>query len=131
MKTIIALLAAMLVAPAALAENNDMARIVTQIDKPAECLGSVEIKVIDGRLKNVSPLGFDIEPGKHKLSGTAKVNRGNCFTSARGYRNEGVPPLEAEFEAGKTYYIGFDYSSSDRREWAYVIWKVEPEEGEG
>ena len=39
-----------------------------------------------------------------------------------------VPDLEADFEAGKTYYIGLDHSSKNFNDWRLVIWKVEPEE---
>ncbi|MEM1411874.1 MAG: hypothetical protein AAGH19_05890 [Pseudomonadota bacterium] len=109
---------------ATLAESDDVARIVTQVQKPSECISRVAIRTIDGEEKFVSPQGFDLEPGRHTLSGTVALDTTFCKTPRHNsFRN--VPPLEADFEAGKTYYIGFDHSSTKREDWAYVIWKVE------
>jgi hypothetical protein len=131
MKLLSVILAVVFLAPAlSMAGDAEKARIITMLDKPAECLAAVAIKQIDGRQKMVSPLGFDIEPGSHSMSGTAQINVANC-PRVRGYRDQGVPPLEADFEAGKTYYVGLDHSSADRTEWALVIWKVEGGEDEG
>ena len=100
------------------------AMIVTQNAKPAECISRVAIRKIDGREKFVSPQGFQLEPGVHQLSGTVALNTANC-PGVRGNSYTDIPPLEAEFEAGKTYYIGFDHSSTDRNDWKFVIWKVQ------
>lgn len=114
----------------AMASDEDQAWVVTMTEKPAQCLSSVAIRQIDGRDRFVSPQGFSIEPGTHTMSGTAKINTTYC-RPLRGYRSQAVPPLEAEFEAGKVYYVGFDHSSNDRDEWALVIWKVEDRSGKG
>lgn len=128
MKHRISLLALLLLAPALTWSGNaDTARIVTQEWRESECIGPVTIRKIDGRNRFVSPQGFDLEPGKHSLSGTVAFNSGDCPAHAgnpRG-RTPAIAPLEADFEAGKTYYLGFDHSSADPDEWAYVIWKVE------
>lgn len=113
-----------LFAPAAFAGPDDMATVVTQVAKPAECISRVAIRKIDGKEKFVSPQGFNIEPGRHTMSGTVAINSRNCPV-VRGQDNWNSPPLEADFEAGKTYYVGYDHSSTDRTEWKYVIWKVE------
>ena len=44
-----------------------------------------------------------------------------------GMTRDAIEPVEANFEAGKTYYLGFDHSSPHRKDWKLVIWKVEDE----
>lgn len=106
------------------AETKAVARIVTQNADPANCISRVAVRTINGKEKFVSPQGFNLEPGKYTLSGTVALDTRFCKVEP-GNSYHSVPPLEAEFEAGKTYYIGFDHSSSKREDWAYVIWKVE------
>ncbi len=106
------------------AASEDMARIVTQNAKPADCISRVAIRTINGKEKFVSPQGFDLEPGRYTLNGTVALDTTFCKV-VRGNENTRPEPLEAEFEAGKTYYIGFDHSSPTRAEWSLVIWKVE------
>ncbi len=119
-----ALFCAGLFTPAVFANPGDMARVVTQADSPVDCVSRVAVRKIDGREKFVSPRGFDLSPGTHTLSGTVAIDARNCDVElATG--DWIAAPLEAEFEAGKTYYIGFDHSSGNRSEWQYVIWKVE------
>jgi hypothetical protein len=43
----------------------------------------------------------------------------------RGKSTYTIPDLEADFEAGKTYYVGLDHSSKNKEEWRLVIWKTE------
>lgn len=114
----------LLLAPAAMAWDESKARIVTMIDKPAECMASVAVNQIDGKNTFVSAQGFELDPGRHTLNGRAKIDTRLCSV-VRGNQNTAVPPLEADFEAGKTYFVGMDYSSSNREEWALVVWKVE------
>ena len=126
-----ALLACLALLPiSTLAQEEEKAWVVTMTEKPSQCLSSVAIRQIDGREKIVSPQGFSLEPGLHTMSGTAKINTTYC-RPIRGYRAQSVEPLEAEFEAGKVYYVGYDHSSSDRNEWALVIWKVEDRNSDG
>lgn len=120
---VLALIACAIVMPAQ-AEEKAVARIVTQNSDPANCISRVAVRTINGENKFVSPQGFNLKPGKYTLSGTVALDTRYCKV-APGNSYHSVPPLEAEFEAGKTYYIGFDHSSSNREDWAYVIWKVE------
>jgi len=108
----------------ALAWDKSKARIITQVAKPSECLSRVAIRQIDGEEKFVHPQGFTVEPGRHTMSGTVALDTSYCRV-ARGNEWTEIPPLEADFEAGKTYFVGFDHSSTNRREWGLVIWKVE------
>jgi hypothetical protein len=108
----------------AIAGSEGMARIVTQNGKPADCISRVAIRQINGKEKFVSPQGFELEPGRYTMSGTVALDTSYCKAPQRRSPIN-APPLEAEFEAGKTYYIGFDHSSRKREEWHYVIWKVE------
>ncbi|MEJ2534703.1 MAG: hypothetical protein P8008_04380 [Gammaproteobacteria bacterium] len=103
---------------------SDKAMIITQVTKPAECIASVHIRNIDGREKIVPAQGFELEPGRHTMTGTATLDLRGCPV-ARGNVHTQIPPLESDFEAGRKYWVGLDYSSPDRNEWALVIWKVE------
>lgn len=119
-----ALFCAALIAPAAFAAPKDKARIITQNTLPDQCIARVAVRKIDGEERFVSPQGFDLEPGRHTLSGSVAIDTRNCPV-VRGQQNWTAEPLEADFEAGKTYYIGFDHRSNNREDWKYVIWKVE------
>lgn len=101
------------------------AKIITGNEKPAECISSVQVNAIDGKQVYVEALGFDIEPGKHALTARAVVNTSFCKVLGSSVGKDKTPPLEADFEAGKTYYVGLDHSSSNRKDWRLVIWKVE------
>ena len=120
----LALLAIFALPLQAQASSEDKARIVTQNARPVDCISRVAIRTINGKQKFVSPQGFDLEPGRYTLNGTVALDTTFCKV-VRGNENTRPAPLEAEFEAGKTYYIGFDHSSTNREEWHYVIWKVE------
>lgn len=119
-------IASLLLAPLGLLAQDDeyKAWVITQTEKPAQCLSSVAIQQIDGEERSLSPQGFEIEPGRHTMHGRAKINTAYC-QPIRGHQDQSIEPLEAVFEAGKVYYVGFDHSSPDRNEWALVIWKVE------
>jgi hypothetical protein len=101
-----------------------MARVVTHLNKPDECISSVTIRRINGQEQHVPPQGFKLPPGRHSLSGIVALDTRVCKV-VRGPETVPPAPLEADFEAGKTYYIGFDHSSANRQDWGYVIWNVE------
>ncbi len=118
-------LAALLLPGMALAGDAKSVQIVTSSEKPAECISAVHINKIDGREVKVQKLGFELEPGTHSLSGRAVVNTSFCKAMGLGTQRHKVQPVEANFEAGKTYYIGYDHSSPHRKDWKMVVWKVE------
>ena len=109
------------------ANADDMARIVTQDTRPEECISRVAIQKIDGEEKFVPAEGFKLKPGRHTLSGTVALDTRYCLDTERlrGVRIEAIAPLEADFEAGKTYFVGFDHQSTDPAQWGYVIWQIE------
>ena len=113
----------------ALAGEEDKISVVTGMEKPASCISAVHVNNIDGRDVKVPPLGFEVEPGKHTMTGRALINTSVCQATGIGSQRHNVQPLEAEFEAGKTYYLGYDHSSSNRNNWELVIWKVEGGDG--
>lgn len=137
MKKLASLILAVAILPAmALAADPTKARVVTFKSKITECLASVAIKQVDGRLRQLPPMGFEIEPGWHTMHGLATVNLKHCpVNKDTSRRSVNVPPLEWLFEAGKVYYVGLDHSSPERRNWQLVVWKVEDmdeaEEAEG
>ncbi len=106
------------------AEQQGKAKIITGFNQAARCIAPVQILKIDGREVNVQKLTFDLVPGRHTMSGRALIDTSFCQTVGRATNRSSVPPLVDVFEAGKTYWIGFDHSSSDRKDWNYVIWKV-------
>lgn len=121
-----------LMMPAALhAGDPDSAQIVTHKKDLGHCLGPVVITHVDGQLRQLPPLGFDLDPGRHTLDGMSAPSGGLCM-SARSSRSSPPPitPLEADFEAGKVYYVGFDHSAHDPADWRLRIWKILDAEGE-
>ena len=106
-------------------DHGQKAKIITGNEKPTECISSVHVNAIDGKQVYVQPLGFDLDAGKHSLTARAVVNTSFCKAVGPATGKDKTQPLEAEFEAGKTYYLGYDHSSSNRKEWKLVIWKVE------
>jgi len=121
--TLILLLAALLPAHA-IANQGGKARIITQNDRASQCISSVVIDEVDGRLSNVSKQGFELDAGTHSMNGRAIINTANC-PAIRGRNSYVVPDLEADFQAGKTYYVGLDHSSKNKEEWRLVVWKTE------
>ena len=123
-KLMLTLLVTALLPAQVLAGSEGKAQIITQSARTVQCISAVVIDEIDGRLSNVSRQGFKLEAGTHSLSGRAIVNVSNC-PAIRGRNSYVVPDLEADFEAGKTYYVGMDHSSKNKEEWRLVIWKTE------
>jgi len=107
-----------------LAEEGAKVQIVTNMSNGAQCISPVHIRKIDGREANVNRGGFQLEPGKHTMSGSTLIDTSMCKTVGNHSSKHRAEPLEAEFEAGKTYWVGFDHSSRDSKEWKYVIWKT-------
>ena len=108
----------------AVADKAGQAQIITQNERPAQCISRVVITDIDGRLTNVARQGFKLDAGTHSMNGRAIINTSQC-PAIRGRSTYTIPDLEADFEAGKTYYVGLDHSSKNKEEWRLVIWKVE------
>lgn len=107
------------------AAEQEKVSVVTGMSMAASCISSVHVNNIDGREVKVPELGFDVEPGAHTITGRALIDTSYCKAMGIGSQRHNVQPLEAEFEAGKTYYLGYDHNSSNRNDWKLVIWKVE------
>ena len=107
------------------AGEGEKARIVTGAKKAVQCISSVEVNNIDGREVHVERLGFDIDAGEHSITARAIIDTSLCNTVGKGTERDRIEPIEADFEAGKTYYLGYDHSAPNRRDWKLVIWKVE------
>ena len=103
--------------------QSEMARVITSVEKPVQCISPISVYSIDGQLVGKNELGFDLEPGRHTLVGTANLNIRDCPVMRSG-RSLDVPPLDYEFEAGKTYYIGLQHKSSNPQQWKFVVWRV-------
>lgn len=105
--------------------NSDMAQIITHNGRPADCLAPIAVNKIDGEERLVPKMGFKIEPGVHTINGRAVLDTTFCSVVRGGNTGWHTPDLEVDFEAGKTYYIGYDHKSKNRDEWKLVVWKVE------
>ena len=123
-KLILILLLAALLPSQVIANKSSKAKIVTQNERTAQCISSVVIDEVAGRLRNVAKQGFELDAGTHSMNGRAIINTANC-PAIRGRNSYVVPDLEADFEAGKTYYVGLDHSSKNKEEWRLVVWKTE------
>jgi hypothetical protein len=114
--------------PLNVAANKDMARIITDTSKPVECIAPIDVYNIDSKLVRKNAMGFNLEPGKHTLVGTARIDGRNC-PSMRGAARD-IPPLEHEFKAGHTYFIGLNHKAAGQQDWFFTVWRVqEPKAG--
>ena len=115
----------MVLAPSvALAADPSKAQIITGNERITQCISSMHIRQVDGRERQLPANTFELRPGMHTLQGRAKINLTYCQAPRETDRST-VPPLNAMFEAGKTYYVGLDHSSPDRKNWRIVVWKVD------
>jgi hypothetical protein len=100
-------------------------QIITSFSKPSQCISPMHIRKIDGREVAVQRMGFWIEPGVHTMTGSALIDASSCPTVGRTTNPPRAEPLEAHFDLGKVYYVGYDHSSRNKDEWKIVVWKVE------
>lgn len=119
------LIAAILALPLAAGAKEGKVQIITSFSDGANCISPMHIRKIDGKEAAVQRMGFWVEPGMHTMSGSALIDTSFCQTVGRNTSPPRAKPLEANFELGKVYYVGYDHSSRDRNEWKIVIWKVE------
>lgn len=121
----IMLLLAGLMPVAVSAAEDGIVQVITHFSNAAKCISPVAIKKIDGREATVQRMGFWIEPGTHTLSGSALIDTSFCQTIGSNSQRYRPEPLEVDFELGKVYYIGYDHSSQNRKDWEFVVWKIE------
>lgn len=121
----LALLAAAFASAVTLAEEGEApaARIVTGVPGPSACLAPVQVHTIDGEAASVGARGFDLAPGTHSLHAAALLDATKCPPQAVDGAGP-LPPLRADFDAGKTYFIGLDHAAEDVRDWRLVVWKI-------
>ena len=102
-----------------------MARVVTHIARPAECLAAIAVSKIDGEERAVSAKSFVIEPGIHTINGKATLDTTHCPITDPNLQVGSAPDLEVNFELGSTYYIGYFHKSDNTEEWQLVVWDIE------
>lgn len=102
-----------------------MARVVTHIERPADCIAPVMVNRIDDEKAAVSARSFMIKPGTHSLNGKAMLNLENCPIDDRYFRMNPAEDLEVNFELGFTYYIGYYHKPENPDEWQLVVWNIE------
>ncbi|MFC1689914.1 hypothetical protein ACFL07_09720 [Pseudomonadota bacterium] len=113
----------LLLLPFSAVANKEMARVITDTAKPVQCIAPIDVYNIDGKLVRKNAMGFDIEPGKHTLVGTARVDSRNCSTFRGSPRD--VPALEYEFKAGHTYFIGLNHKAAGQKDWFFEVWRIQ------
>jgi len=123
-----AVLALMVLPLVGQAADMTKAKIVTSFSKTAQCIAAVEVNQIDGTEVKVQKAGFEIDPGTHTIQARALINGTLCKAMGVDTGNNPTPPIEYAFEAGKTYYLGYDYNAPLRQDWKLVIWKETPTE---
>lgn len=126
-KTLLMLVILALMPTSTILARNDMAKVVTQHGRPADCLAPIAVYKIDGKERIVPAMGFAIEPGIHTINGRAAIDITYCRRVGRARDSTTAPDLLVNFEAGKTYYIGYDHKSHNTADWKLVVWKVEGE----
>ena len=87
----------------ALAKEGE-ARIVTSVNRPVDCLFSVVV---------------------YNLKAQASFDRKQCSPTAKIAKIIRIDPLELEVEAGKSYFLAYNASSPDYKDWKMEVYKVE------
>src|SRR5690554_3454623 len=90
---------------------DELAKVVTMGAPPVDCMADVEINKIDGEKVVVAAHGFEIEAGEHTLNGRAFLDTTWCKLAKDDRIPGPLPDLQLNFQAGRTYYVGFDYKS--------------------
>jgi len=114
-----------LVPPPTELQLSGMAKVVTHIARPADCLAAIEVNRIDGENSAVSAKEFVIEPGIHTINGKAILDTTHCPITDPGLQVSSAPDLEINFEIGSTYYLGYFHKSQNTEEWQLVVWNIE------
>ncbi|NNE04365.1 MAG: hypothetical protein HKN15_01390 [Xanthomonadales bacterium] len=128
----LAALLAVLLPTSSMAEDSEKVQIVTGKGDVAHCLAPVQIRMIDGKLRQLPSLGFDLEPGMHILAGNPVGRTSHCNKSKKRSRKPimSIPAVEWLFEPGKKYYLAVYHDTEYIEDWRLVVWKVETEDGE-
>jgi len=105
--------------------TNGMAKVVTYMGRPADCLAPLAVNTIDGEKRAVPARGFLIEPGVHTVNGRATLDLTNCPLGDSNLYISSAADLEVDFQPGTTYYLGYQHQSANPEEWQLVVWHIE------
>jgi len=105
--------------------TNGMAKVVTSMGRPADCLVPLAVSTINGEKRTVPARGFLIEPGVHTVNGRATLDLANCPLSDSNLYISSAADLEVDFQPGTTYYLGYHHQSANPEEWKLVVWHIE------
>lgn len=105
--------------------TNRMAKVVTSMGRPADCLAPLAVNTIDGEKRTVPARGFLIEPGVHTVNGRATLDLVNCPLSDSNLYISSAADLEVNFQPDTTYYLGYQHQSANPEEWQLVVWHIE------
>ena len=104
--------------------TNGMAKVVTSMGRPADCLAPLAVSTIDGEKRAVPARGFFIEPGVHTINGRATLDLATCPLSESNLSISRAADLEVVFQPGTTYYLGYHHQSANPEEWKLVVWQI-------
>ncbi len=98
----------------------------TQITKQ---ISPVRLLAVNGENVNVQSDAAWLKPGEYELQFAALVDRSythqNIRPTKRRSINDKNMTLNIKVEADKSYYVGFDTSSTKTEDWKAVVYKVE------
>ena len=98
-----------------------------QQSKPSKDIFAVNVYEINGENIVSRDTGMWLKPGKHVIKMSAVVPLDQLSHSvSRAVKSNSVRnnSLEVNVEEGKVYYIGYDASERDPKQWKPVIWKI-------
>lgn len=105
--------------------TGEMAKVVTFMGRPDDCLAPLAVNKIDGKKRAVPARGFLIVPGVHSINGKAKLDLETCPLSSDKLYISSAADLEVDFQPGSTYYVGYHHQSVNPEDWKLVVWHIE------
>lgn len=128
---ILAVLAAGLASASPFAKPSEASGIVIMnTPRPAHLIFPVRLVQLDGQEIPVRDNGVWLKPGPHQLRLVAGAIDADMTggVKARQRQLAAVPQpgktLAITIEAGKKYYVGYDVSDTDPKNWGPVLWQV-------
>ena len=130
---ILTLLAALLLSGTAFAFNfaspsEPSAKIILSHSNAAKQIFSVKLLMINGENINVRSDAVWLAPGEYELRLASFIDKNYTKQILSPKERRGLKDwnntMKITVEAGKSYYIGYDASSSQTEEWSPVIYKV-------
>lgn len=94
--------------------------------KVTQSIFPVSINAINGKNIVSRDSAVWLKPGEYTLSVSSTIRQDLlAHTTSRNIGNSnGKNKINLTVEEGKMYYLGYDASSRDKKEWKPIVWKV-------